>query len=104
MRTKDLDKQLKESYPQVDIEVQGEIYTIPVNYEDRENIFGNAEYELEDLLDSLNMMTDGWSASVIASDLRQSELVDMYGNEDVKTFNRIKSLGVQVDSLNGILD
>ena len=92
------------SYPQVDIEVQGEIYTIPVNIEDRERIFGDAEYILDDYLESLGFDVENRPGAAIASDLTQKDITDRYGNEDVKTFKKIKSLGVQVDSLHGMLD
>tara|TARA_B110000093_G_scaffold168056_1_gene194842 strand:- start:1772 stop:2146 length:375 start_codon:yes stop_codon:yes gene_type:complete len=92
------------NYPQVDIEVQGKIYTIPVNLEDRERIFGDAEYNLDDYLESYGYDVEGRAGAALASDLTQSDFTDPYGNEDVKTFNKIKSLGVQVDSLYGMLD
>ena len=47
------------NYPQVDIEVQGKIYTIPVNLEDRERIFGDAEYNLDDYLESYGYDVEG---------------------------------------------
>ncbi len=96
------------NYPQVDLEIQGEIYTIPVNMEDRERIFNgpnyDAENELEDILDAEGMSEEGRSGSAIASDLRQQDVTDRFGNLDTKLFKRIKSLGVQVDALNGMLD
>ena len=90
--------------PQVDIEVQGEIYTIPTNPEERERIFGDAEFELDDLLEDLGFDLDGRSSAAIASDLTQKDFIDSYGNEDTRTFERVKSLGVQVDAVRGYLD
>ena len=99
-------KLLKENptTPQVDIEVQGEIYTIPTNPEERERIFGDAEFELDDLLEDLGFDLDGMSSAAIASDLTQKHFIDSYGNEDTRTFERVKSLGVQVDAVRGYLD
>ena len=92
-------------YPQVDIEIQGEIYTVPVNQEDRERIFNyDGEYELEEQLEALGFDLEGTSVAAFASDLNQKDVVDSYGNEDVKTFKRIKFLGVQLDILNGMYD
>lgn len=99
-------KLLKENptTPQVDIEVQGEIYTIPTNPEERERIFGDAEFELNDLLEDLGFDLDGMSSAAIASDLTQKDFIDSHGNEDTRTFERVKSLGVQVDAVRGYLD
>ena len=86
------------NYPQVDLEIQGEIYTIPVNMEDRERIFADAEFELEELLEDLGFDLDGTSGAALASDLTRNDF------QDTRTFDRVKSLGVQVDALKGMLD
>ena len=86
------------NYPQVDLEIQGEIYTIPVNMEDRERIFADAEFELEELLEDLGFDLDGTSGAALASELTRNDF------QDTRTFDRVKSLGVQVDALKGMLD
>ena len=40
---------------QVDLTIQGEVYTIPVKKSDREKIFGDANSKLEDLLEDIGL-------------------------------------------------
>lgn len=86
---------------QVDLTIQGEVYTIPVKKSDREKIFGDAQFKLEDLLEDNGLWNSemGRGACAIASDLKLKDV-----DNDKRLFDRIKSLGVQVDAVLGYLD
>lgn len=86
---------------QVDLTIQGEVYTIPVKKSDREKIFGDAQFKLEDLLEDNGLWNSemGRSPCAIASDLKLKDV-----DNDKRLFDRIKSLGVQVDAVLGYLD
>lgn len=90
----------KEPY-QVDLTIQGEVYTIPVRKSDREKVFGDANSKLEDLLEDIGLWNSemGRVACAIASDLTLKDV-----DNDKRLFDRIKSLGVQVDAVSGYLD
>lgn len=98
----DVEEMFESTEPyQVDLTIQGEVYTIPVKKSDREKIFGDAKFELEDLLEDNGLWNSemGRSPCAIASDLK---LKDVDNNQ--RLFDRIKSLGVQVDAVLGYLD